>query len=488
MTAEDQPDDGSAPSERVSDGSDEPGEQPSQDQPPRDDPLEEPSEGAPGEEPPDAQGDGQPPGGRPPDQDSAESGGGSSLGLRIGIFLLSVLLFASVTGGILIYTAQGTVLNDQYVVDTLEAEGTYAELETTAEDFAVNQTEGSLGRVSEVVPNAQSIVEDTAREAVTEAYVKEEVNRNLRGGYDYLHGRNSTLSLTIRTETVVDGISDAVEDDLRNFPIADILEQTGIEESFQGYRIDFGRVGQALNDETTFYEVQQDIRRDATAAGVTSEEINETVRADISPPPEVEDSIYRIQGVIVLAMTSEMPYEEFQDRLDRARDQFARDAGAYAEEQVREQVPAVIDLLDEMDANAEQDARNTASTAADIVQLMDTLALVLPILALIIIAALLGLSHTISGTARNAGITLAIAGLLGAAIGFLGKSVVVTLAEEAASGAEDFATTTITALVEGVFGTLTTNGLIILIIGVLLVVVWFLLRRFEPEQIPRSWR
>lgn len=404
------------------------------------------------------------------------------------IFLLSVLLFASVTGAIVIYSAQGTALNDQYVVDTMEEEGTYAELETTAEDIAVEQTEGSLGRVSEIVPNAQSIVEDTAREAVTESYVEEEVNRNLRGGYDYLHGRNSTLTLTIRTETVVEGVSKSVENDVRNFPIADVLEQTGIEKSFQGYPIDFTRAGKALNDETNYYDVQADIRQDFYRSDKTRAEINNTIRQDISPPPEVEDSVYDIQGLIVLAMTSDMSYEEFQDRLDRARSEFAQNAGSYAEDQVRDQVPAVIDLFDEMDADAEQQARNTASTAADAVQLFDTLALVLPILALIIIAAMLGLSHSISGTARNAGITLGIAGLLGTAIGLLGKSVVVTLAEEAVSGTEDFAVNTVTALVEGMFGTLTTNSGIVLIGGGLLVVVWFLLRKYEPRQIPRAWR
>lgn len=431
------------------------------------------------------QGGGGPPGG-PPSQRRPPSGG--SFARRAGVFLLAVLLLLSAVSVVGMYAAQGTVLNDEYVADTLAEEGVYAELETNAEDLVIDETRNSLGRVTDVVPSAERIVEQTVREVVTESYVSRETERNLEHTYDYLHGRSSTLDPRINTEPVVDNISVAVEQDVRNFPVADILEQTGIERSFQGYPIDFGRVGAALNNEDTFNQVQQNIRQSTELAGLTSDEINASVRERFSPPPQVVDSVYRIQGLVVLAMTTEMPYDEFRTRLERARGTFAVAAGEYAEQQVRQQVPAEIVVFDELDSESEQQIRTGASSAARAVQLVDSLTMAVPLLALVIVVAVLWLSHSLARTARNVGITLAIAGGLTGAVGLLGTSVVTGLIRNSLADVEDVVISTAVTIVTEVFARITTYSVALLVVGALLLVVWFGLRRYEPSAIPAGWR
>lgn len=464
-----------------------PQEHPPQERPPEERP---PQERPPGDQPPQGpppaeQQPQEPPGGRPPQQEEPGPAqrGGASLGRRIGVFLLSLLLVSSAAGAIGIHAMQGTALSAGYVTDTMGSEGAYASLEETAEEVVIDEAQGSMGDLTQVVPGAEAIVEQTVRDVVTESYVQEEVDRNLQQTYAYLHGDAASLGLTIRTEPVIDGVSGSVSEEIQTFPIADILRQTGIKESFEGYPVDFGRVGQALKDEQTYYEVQADIRSDAQLAGVTTDDINSSVREDLNPPAEVEDSVYRVQGVITLAMTSDMSYEEFQERLDRARAAFASDAGAYGQQQISQQVPSPIDVNERLDGDTERQIQDAASA----VQLFDTLALALPIIALLAIAGILWLTHSISRTSRVAGIGLAIAGLVGAVAGLVGENVVLEQVRQALANAEEVAVSTLLALVEGLFATIMTYGAAILAAGIVLIALSVVLRKYEPQQIPRSW-
>jgi hypothetical protein len=449
--------------------------QPPGNQPPRGQQHQNAPPGQPGGQPP-----GQP-GGQPPTGNSAASP--PSPARRIGIILVSLVVLLSVVGATGIYAIQGTALNDQYVSDTMADEGVYGELETGVEDALIDETRGSVGNLQQVVPDADNIVEQTVRDVVTPSYVQQEADRNIEQIFAYLHGSRAPLNLTINTQPVVDGISPAVSEQVQEIPLQDIISQTGIEESFADYPVDFSRVGQAVEDEQTYYEVQADIRQDAQRSGLTSDDINASLRSDLSPPTEVEDSVYATQGTIVQAMTSDMSYEEFQSRLDRARTDFATDAGTYAEQQVRSDVPARIDLDDRIG----QEGKQQLDDVAGVVQLLDTLALLLPLLALIGLAILLWLTHSISSTSRIYGITLAIAGAIGALVGFIGGSILMGRAREAVANAEDFLVTTVLALVDGLLGALTTYGVLVLVVGLALVALSVAIRTYEPAQLPRDW-
>jgi len=429
---------------------------------------------------------GSPPEDDPPPQSEPGDPGGddSSFGRRVAVVVLGILLTASIVGAHGVVAGQRTALSASYVSETMAEEGAFEELEVTAEDIVVDQASGALG-TSGAIPDPEGLIERAVRELVTRAYVEQVVRTNLQRLYDFLHGRGP-LELGIDTTPLKSNVSGVVAAELRERPVSDLLRQPSFEGGFGEFGIDAATVAEAYEDRETYREVQQRVRSRFEQSGADRESLNQSVidSTDLPGLPEdVKQSVYRLETTVVLAFTSDMSHGEFRQRMDAARDDFAVAVGEFAQAQVDEQVPDVIDADEQLGA----DARQQLDSAADNVQLVDTLGLVLPVLALLFLLLIGWLTHSIGRTARVLGSSLLVTGVVGVLAGALARGPVLDVVREAVADAEPFVRSTAVALAGGIFETITQQSLLLAVAGLVFLAVWLAITRTEPDAIPSAW-
>lgn len=409
--------------------------------------------------------------------------GGSSPGRRVAVVLLGILLTVSILGAHGVVASQRTALSASYVSGTMAEEGAFEEFEATVEGVAVDRAAGALG-TSGVIPDTD-LIERAIREVVTRDYAGQVVTTNLERLYDFLHGRGP-LELGVDTTPIKSDVGGAVESELRDFPVPDLLRQSAFEGGFGEFGVDSETVAAAYEDRETYREVQQEYRSQFERAGRDRDSLNQSVTdgTDVSGlPADVQQSVYRLQTTVVLAFTSDMSHDEFRERMDAARDDFAVAVGEFARQRVDAEVPDEIDLGEELGA----DARQQLGTVADTVQLVDTLGLVLPVLAVIVLLLVGWLTHSISRTARILGTSLLVVGVVGVLAGVLTREPALELVRDAVADAEPFVRSTAVALIGGIFETVTQQSLVIAVVGLAFVAVWLAITRTEPDAVPRRW-
>jgi len=389
-----------------------------------------------------------------------------------------------------IVAAQGTALDADYVTETLEETDATAEIEARAEDAIVEQA-GSLGGTG-YIPNADGLVAATVDDLVTEAYVSDVISTNLERLYAYLKGERPDLVLAIDTTPVTEEIEPTVEEQLQQTPVVDLLQQEAFAGAFSlpGAEVDPDQLARAYEDPATYRELQDQYSQVLERTGATRDDINQTVVDNTRPqvselPPYLQDSIFRLETTFVLGFTSDLSHEEFRERVEGARDDFYGSIARYAQEQVNSQVDDTIDVTEQLSGSDRQAIDQTA----DRVQLVGTAGTVLPVLAVVLALLILLVAHSVSKAARAVGASLLVAGVLGFLISTLASGWGRQRLEEIFADADqDFVVETAQALVDGIFSALNTNFLVVAGIGVVLLVVYFLIDRRQPEAIPAGWR
>ena len=423
-------------------------------------------------------------GGRPPADDSP------STARRVGVFLLSVLLMLSVVaaGGIL--AAQGTALDAGYVTETLGETDAAAAAESQAED-TITEESGSLGGTG-YIPDADGLVRATVDEIVTEELISDVLSTNVERFYAYLNGERPDLVLAIDTTRVTEQVEPTVEDQLRQTPVVDLLRQDAFAGAFSLPGSDLGpdRLARAYEDPDTYRQTQDEYSRVLEQTGATRDDVNQSVvgntRSQVSNlPPYLQESVFRLQTTFVLGFTSDLSHDEFRARVEAARDDFYASIARYAQEQVGGQVDDTIDITGQLSESARTDIDN----ARDVVQLVSTLGLALPVGALVLALLVLLVSHSVSKAVRAVGASLLVAGVLGFVAGTLGGNEAGRLLGEALADTDrEFVVETAQALVDGVFAALNTNFLVVAGVGVVLLLVSLAVDRRRPAVIPAGWR
>ena len=424
------------------------------------------------------------PGGPPPTDDSP------STARRVGVFLLSVLLLLSAVAASGIFAAQGTALNADYVTSTLNETDATAEIETQAEDAIVEEA-GSLGGTG-YIPNAEGLIEATVDDLVKEAYVRDVISTNLERLYAYLKGERPDLVLAIDTTPITEDIEPTVEEQLQQTPVVDLLQQEAFADAFSlpGTEVEPDQLARAYEDPATYRQIQNQYSQVLEQTGATRDDINQSVIENTRPqvsdlPPYLQESVFRLETTFVLGFTSDLSHEEFRERVQAARDDFYGSIARYAQEQVSGQVDDTIDITEQL---SESDRQNI-DDASDTVQLVGTVGTALPIVALVLALLILLISHSVSKAARAVGASLLVAGVVGFIAATVGSGQVRQRLQEAFADADqEFVLETAQALVDGIFSALTTNALVLAGIGVVLLVVYFLVDRRQPEAIPAGWR
>ncbi|MFB6197639.1 MAG: hypothetical protein ABEI52_05135, partial [Halobacteriaceae archaeon] len=123
-------------------------------------------------------------------------------------------------------------------------------------------------------------------------------------------------------------------------------------------------------------------------------------------PEPLQVPVQRYTATLLRGLAGDQGYDTFNSNLEERKSQLANAAGSVAADRINAQLDDEISISSEMSASQ----KSTAERAAQAVQLVDTLGLVLPILAVILIGLMYLASRSIVVTSGALGISLLLVG------------------------------------------------------------------------------
>lgn len=146
-----------------------------------------------------------------------------SAGRTAAIVVLGILLTLSVAGGNLVVAAQSSVLDADFVTESLDEEDGYEALSEQMRRAVENATSNATGDVGDGAFG--DIVDgNPVSDAVTPAYVESQVDPNVEALYAYLHGDSERLNLTLDTRPLAERAGENVAASVRNATIVELVE------------------------------------------------------------------------------------------------------------------------------------------------------------------------------------------------------------------------------------------------------------------------
>ncbi len=150
----------------------------------------------------------------------------------LGTFILSFLLFLSLTVFSIAFLLQSTVLNPDFVVDQIDR----IDVSDLAHDFAEEM-------VTEDLPDEALFLQDAIFEVIDdqEPWLKEQLRYATYTAYDFLLGKSDTLEITIRLDSVKEELRESIWESLNeqlSTWLPDIIQHElspYIEENFDEY-------------------------------------------------------------------------------------------------------------------------------------------------------------------------------------------------------------------------------------------------------------
>ncbi|WP_302081421.1 hypothetical protein [Salinibaculum rarum] len=193
--------------------------------------------------------------------------------------------------------------------------------------------------------------------------------------------------------------------------------------------------------------------------------------SDTTHLDNVSYAAVQLQYVVVDGLTrdgTQYDYAQFDEDLTQAESHLSEETADLARDRIGQEVPDTVDVSEEFGAETTsqlEDARRT-------VGLIDTMYLVLPIVALVLVALAFLVTRSLETTATVTGIALAVAGGLQFALATILSGIVVSQVESAlqSGNTAEFADIVV-GLVEDVLGVLATQSGLLLIVGIVLFVL-----------------
>lgn len=387
---------------------------------------------------------------------------------KIGFVLLGILFALVLVTANITIAADRTVLDAEFAKDTAEEADIYATMsETMIEEMQAEGDPAADDELGDLDPDAM------AEEVITEEYVRGEMERNIDAIYAFLHGERDDLVIEFRMEPLVDSMLQAMEDELRpldlaaiDFPEGEQIERMAeSEDQFEAEREAFREEQKAQIQEETPQEMSDEELEAALDEQMAEiqEEMSGDIEAEIEDDPDLEaiaEPAIAIQEARINALAGDIEYETYSATVEDEKEEIVNALLTELEDELKEELAeeeelALTDELGEEEQQALEDARAG-------VQLIGTLAIVLPLLALGIVGLLAWIgSPTVA--ALESGIVASVVGGIMAAGSWLAVGAVVDLV-----GQEDIPpefADLITALVEGVFGTLMAQSGVLLVLG-----------------------
>lgn len=397
-----------------------------------------------------------------------------SLARKVAVGVLGILLTTSVSLTMFLGTAHLTVLDPDFVTNSLEEEDGY--------ELVLEQMEVALAPPDDGDGGSNATGFDQAallRQAIGEEYLADQTEANVDRLYGYLHGNRATLNLSIDVEPVKSNASETVESEIRNASLAELLQTSGAslpgpvdaatldrltanESSYRAAKAEFRAsirdrvveqfvdeaVGEADDDEllalviedydpdeyTDEEKAQMVEDRESEIRAALTERVEEEegdridsevdaqldrVRestANASGDTEMEQAAIELQTVVVTGLTTDTSYETFSSDLAAAKADFAAAAGEMVETNLQAELPDRIDLTEDFESE-QMAAFETARTG---VQWLDGIAIALPL----VLGGILGLLYLATGSVTSVASTLGASMLWTGLPAYLGLGVV----------------------------------------------------------------
>lgn len=193
----------------------------------------------------------------------------------LAVAVLVALLSASVAAGNAAVAAERTVLSGDFLEGTLDETDAYG----TARTFVVEQAAvsggvdagsaaGASGGPPPVFGNATSRI---VEEAVTEPYLRGEVERNVDATYAYLHGERDELVVAVDLEPVQDEVTDVLEEEIRNASLVELVGAAGGGDAslpLAGTEVNLTTVGEMAESPAAYEATRAEFRADLREAAV----------------------------------------------------------------------------------------------------------------------------------------------------------------------------------------------------------------------------
>lgn len=298
---------------------------------------------------------------------------------------LAFVLVTSLVAANLVVGVDRTALDSEFVKDSLEEEDAY---EVMIDQMGAELAPDTGG---EDVPEGSPTPEEIVTNVLTEEYVQEQAEQNIDWLYAYLHGDRDDLYLAIETEPLKDDIAEEIAASLvENFDFTEIDPQFArmmeSEEEFETVRDEFEaeqktRIQEETSRELSEEELDQayDENRDQIRELALGEIDSEISDADY--PAELDPVLEETATLYVDALVSEdMTYDEFMDGVDSAEESLEEAATEAARNQIDEELPDTVVVTEDM---SEQEL-SEFETIREAVSVLSTLAIVLPIFAILV--------------------------------------------------------------------------------------------------------
>ena len=213
----------------------------------------------------------------------------------VAVALLVSLLSASVGATNAVVAAERTVLSGEFVKESLAEADAYGTVRTTVIEQATagaggagngSDSEGTGregdGTGTEDGGGPPGVFGDaTARiveEAVTEAYLQRQVERNVDRTYAYLHGDREELVLAVDLEPVQDQMMGILEEEIRNASLAELfgaLGPGGTAIPVAGTSVNLTVVGEMAESPEAYEATRAEFRSDVRES-IVAETVNRT--------------------------------------------------------------------------------------------------------------------------------------------------------------------------------------------------------------------
>ncbi|MEF8784754.1 MAG: hypothetical protein V5A45_02390 [Haloarculaceae archaeon] len=182
----------------------------------------------------------------------------------------------------------------------------------------------------------------------------------------------------------------------------------------------------------------------------------------------------QLQYVIVDGLTREQvqyDYNQFNTDLTQSEDHLSTETGDLARDRIEQEVPDTLNASDQFGSDATTQFENAQRT----VGIIDTVYLVLPVVALLLIGLAFVMTRSLETTATFTGIVLAlVGGLYFVGTTVFGGTVVSEVESAMQSNDAPELSDIIVTLVESILGVLTTQSAVLLVVGIALIVLSYL--------------
>ncbi len=267
--------------------------------------------------------------------------------------------------------------------------------------------------------------EEVMTEIVTKEYVENQVNENIEGVYEYLHGETEEIALVFDTEPVKENFETVLAEELETITLADIgfeeLAQwkaseeaytEGVQDRRDALRTQIQQETEEELSEEEIDAIMED-REDEFREEIVTQFMNSVPEDEL--PPGGEEGVRTMGNTIADAVLSEQSHDEFVSEINGAEETLRSAIQDEIMTRVDNEVPDQVDLAEQ----ASQEDLEPLRTACQVVSVVSLLRLVLPIVSIGLIGGIVWVAPRYSSAAFEIGaiaLSIGLGGVIAAII------------------------------------------------------------------------